>query len=113
MKFTERGEVNVKVRWIDNQQSITDECFEPIPYTDEDEGLFEKNEFVENLVGRSINRNSISYSKFHAWDLNGIEYEDSERDINLERSGILKIIVSDTGCGMSTDGISKLFVKFS
>lgn len=33
--------------------------------------------------------------------------------MEVEKSGILKIIVSDTGCGMSEEAMSKLFVKFS
>ena len=41
-KFTQKGQINVKVYWLEGVELSDKDCFEPKPY-DED-GLFEKNE---------------------------------------------------------------------
>jgi len=111
VKFTERGSISVSVSWMDSIE-ITEESFQPIPYDDESEGIFEKD---DNLYAVNRTRGNI-FPNNKNFILSG-----STKDFNLEgvaqpnsiTKGILKIIIKDTGCGMSKEELSKLFKKFS
>jgi len=110
VKFTERGVVTVTAKWL-RYSEINEKCFEPVPYDDIDEGLFEKEE----------NLSTISLSRYEPGlqELNSEGRQVSQSQIagvlqsRQESRGILKIIVKDTGTGMKKDALEKLFKKFS
>jgi len=110
IKFTQKGGINITVKWL-NLPRVSDRCFEPLPYDEEGEGLFEKEENMHCFRRSSEGRESKSYvilSGHHKeFDLNNIE------ETADETHGILKIVVKDTGCGMAKHEVSKLFQKFS
>ena len=106
IKFTERGSINITVEWLKNYTEVTNECFEPHPFNeddDTDEGLYEKrqgfrvfsDDFISlDLQNRKVNENSIIAP-------------------SIAERGVLKIAISDTGCGMNKDQTNKLFHKFT
>ena len=112
IKFTDAGSISVTVQWL-AASMVDDSCFEPKPYDDTDEGTFEKDENLHFL-------NTMSLNSLHHLD----DYYMLSKDVshfNLQENsqphatsqGILKIIVRDTGSGMSEAGLGKLFQKFS
>jgi len=111
MKFTQKGSINLTVKWI-NSPNVTDKCFEPLPYDTDGEGLFEKEENMHFVRMGSEGRASQDYfilsGNNKEFNLNDLPETPEDRE-----QGILKIIVKDTGCGMSEDEVSKLFQKFS
>ncbi len=80
-----------------------DIAFTPVPYNDEEEPIFEKGQAP------------LSRSCFSSLSLIKREFRENETGNYPESSqkGMLKIILSDTGCGMTKDDITKLFQKFS
>ena len=113
IKVTEKGAVAATVKWLEHSV-ISDKCFEPIPYDETDEGLFEKE---ENLSTVNPSRFSDSVPGFL-----GVQ-NDNRRHSNeghllhsrsqQESRGVLKIVVKDTGSGMKKEALDKLFQKFS
>jgi len=115
IKFTDRGTVKIKVKWL-KQDRITDRCFEPHPYSD----LIPTNNAAaankENYLMNTWESASVSFLDFQTLDLDGNKFEDlhDETDgLQIGGKGILKISVIDSGCGMSEEALSKLFLKFS
>jgi len=111
IKFTETGSVSVGITWID-QLKVNDKCFEPKPYDNEDEGLFEKENNLYQLLRRrdkpgEDDENYVLSGKVKEFNLEGISQPVGKKE------GILKITVRDTGCGMTEDELNKLFQKFS
>jgi len=119
VRFTDKGNVRISVSWIEND-NITNETFEPLPFGP-DEGVFEKNRGVEALM-RSSSKNDVyndPNSPFHVLDFvtkKIVLQPNNSNDINMRfrrpQRGILKIIVSDTGCGMNEERVKKVFTKF-
>lgn len=89
VKCTDNGAIDVEVDWIPAGR-VLDACFEPIPYGDD--GVFEKNRAFSKFIDLSKACNS------------GV--------MNSENQGVLKFVISDTGCGMSEEKLLKLFQKF-
>jgi len=113
IKFTERGSISVTVKWL-KYPEVCSKCFEPIPYDETDEGLFEKE---ENLSTVNISRFSESIPGFLGVSSEGRPPSNSNiahhHRPQQESKGILKIIVKDTGPGMTKEALGKLFQKFS
>ena len=107
-KFTEHGSIALSIDWLSGGSEITDNCFKPIPY-DEDEGLFEKeyNMYAIKRQKRSSNGSLILSGSVKEFCLEGVLQP------KTEEKGMLKIVIRDTGCGMSPEDLSKLFQKFS
>jgi len=113
IKFTEKGSVAVTIKWLESHE-VSEDCFEPIPYDEIDEGLFEKDENVSTVSLRK-------FSDFHPGiqppmsplRRRGSSGTDEVFYPEQETQGILKIIVKDTGSGMSKEALEKLFKKFS
>ena len=113
IKFTDTGLISVTIQWLESK-SVDDKTFEPLPYDDMDEGIFEKEENLYTLSMRSanylqqpdgyftINQHSSALSQEH------ISPRESRRS-----EGVLKIIIRDTGAGMNQAALEKLFQKFS
>lgn len=106
IKFTERGSIEMSVSWISHSDTVNEQCFQPYPFnyiSGDDEGLFEKNKSFSLLDGdiltldlhhRKIDRTTLQYHPY-------------------SQKGILKVVISDTGCGMSNEETAKLFQKFT
>ena len=115
VKFTDEGSVSVTVKWVD-KEVVDDESFEPRPYDDEEEGIFEKDENCYRLnmsssptrLRRQENNEYLILTRDNReFGLHGIEPR------STTSKGILKIIVRDTGSGMNEEAIGRLFKKFS
>jgi CheY-like chemotaxis protein len=103
IKFTEKGCVQIVIKWIADLEIPNCNTFLPMPYDQQEEAIFEK-EYADT--------NNTNYSV-----LTLCKKEFIERDIkNMNghgQKGLLKVIVKDTGCGMTPSQVSKLFQKFS
>jgi len=106
VKFTDAGGIDVNVEWIDNGEKVNEKCFEPHPFSEEsdfDEGIFEKKQafslFDENFFSLSFGSKKI--------------HKEQLRPPHSRISGILKIIVCDTGVGMDPEDVGKLFQRFT
>jgi len=108
-KFTDRGLITLSINWIRESSEISDDCFKPIPYDDEDEGVFEKesNMYAIKRQGKSSNTSLILSGSVKEFSLEGVLQP------RTEEKGVLKIVIRDTGCGMTPEELSKLFQKFS
>jgi len=112
-KFTEQGLITISISWLLNMGEVSDECFMPIPYDDESEGLFEKD---YNLYALKRMRSKDNQKADESLILSGAIKEFNLEGVSqplFESKGILKIIIKDSGCGMNEEEISKLFQKFS
>jgi len=108
IKFTENGSIMLAISWIETEEIVSDECFEPIPYDDENEGLFEKEYNLYTIKKRQDqNRSLILSGPVKEFGLEGVSQPADES------RGVLKIIIKDTGCGMTKEDVGKLFQKFS
>jgi len=108
IKYTDKGSVTVKIEWLAGKDTVTDSCFEPIPFNEEnefDEGLFEKTHafsvFDDNLI--VIDSNNRQPSEIF-----------SQKHTNTETTnkGILKITVTDTGCGIPQSTLGQVWEIF-
>ena len=109
-KFTEYGSIMLGISWLAVPE-VSENCFKPIPYNDEDEGLFEK-EYNLYAINRSKEEDLANQSLI----LSGLTKEFSLEGISqpyTESKGVLKIIIKDTGCGMTKEELGKIFQKFS
>jgi len=111
IKFTEKGSVTVTAKWL-GYDKISDKCFEPVPYDDTDEGLFEKEENLSSMLDTS--KLSEGQPGFQRQGDSGRQINQAIRPQPQQASkGVLKITVKDTGSGMKQDALEKLFTKFS
>jgi len=109
IKYTERGSVTVKIEWVPGIDIVSNSCFDPIPFNEEnefDEGLFEKTHafsvFDDNLIVIDSSNRQINEILAHK----------SNNEITAK--GILKITVTDTGCGIpqsTLDHVWEIFWK--
>ena len=104
IKFTDAGKICIDVSWLEETGEITDQCFEPLPFNSEEEGIFEKDLAVSVI--------SQSHLVFRDSDKKKIE-SPSKRRKKTPSKGILKIIVTDTGCGIPNEKLPSLFSKFN
>jgi len=110
VKFTEKGFVTVTAKWL-RYSEINEKCFEPVPYDDIDEGLFEKE---ENLSTISISRYEPGFQELNSEGSQlGRTQIPGPLQSRQETRGVLKIIVKDTGSGMKKEALERLFKKFS
>jgi len=102
IKFTDSGQVTVKVNWFSGHEIVDDKCFEPQPFSD-DEGLFEKSECfaTTNEDEFFCSFNSLNWKKCTKSPFQTIALK-----------GVLKISVKDTGCGMDEETVASVFDKF-
>jgi len=107
IKFTQKGSVTVTIKWLPSRE-ISEKCFEPIPYDEIDEGVFEKEENLSKMnASKILESKSPFYTEVKQMKNEELIYPEQES------KGILKIIVKDTGPGMNKEAIEKLFKKFS
>lgn len=105
-KYTDRGFVNIGIEWIDTCSEVNEECFKPYPFNDDDdqdEGIFEKDQgfsiFNDNYLHLDTNNKKISPLLL-------------KPPKELKR-GVLKVTITDTGCGVSKEESRRLFQKFT
>lgn len=101
VKFTISGRIDISIGWIEDVPNVIDECFEPLPFSDE--GLFEKDQACSILSSSTL----------------FLDHHNKKIDQSLlssrysNKPGVLKVTVTDTGRGIRNDDIDKLFQKFS
>ena len=108
IKYTEKGSININVEWMGNNPEVTEDCFKPYPFNqdddDQDEGIFEKNQgfdifksdyLILNTRKKQIDTGFLAPS-----------YADCEK-------GVLKVTIIDTGYGMTKEQLVQLFQKFT
>ena len=106
VKFTDSGSIDITIEWMNKYRDVNEGCFEPFPFNGQ-------NEFSEGIIEKQ--------RCFSILDTDYLCFDLSKRRINLSslsqnvssRHGVLKIIVSDTGSGMSPQGLDRLFQKFA
>ena len=106
IKFTEKGGVNLSVEWMKDCQEVTDKCFEPYPFNeedDQDEGLFEKFQDFSLLSDEFVVLDTYHRKKLKKY----------KNLTNRANKGVLKVAITDTGCGMTKEQSSQLFKKFT
>jgi len=120
IKFTEHGSISVTIKWLSGERKVNDKCFEPLPYDDIDEGLFEKEENLSTVntitskFGCCVESPSKLQSSFVVLSNDKKRFNcDDVYYPKKEINGVLKIIVKDTGSGMKREALDKLFQKFS
>jgi len=102
IKFTDSGSIGINIDWLEGEAQVTNESFEPVPFDEIEEGVFEKR-MSTDLLSKNILFFDLKSSKMK---------KESFADIDDTEKGVLKIIVSDTGSGISQDKIPLLFSKF-
>jgi len=102
IKFTDSGSIGINIDWLEGETQVTDESFEPAPFDEIDEGVFEKR-MTTDLLSKNILFFDLKSSKIK---------KESFTDSDKTEKGVLKIIVSDTGSGIPQDKIPLLFSKF-
>ena len=105
IKFTDTGSINMIVQWIDNCPDVVEKCFLPYPYNksdDQDEGLFEKEQSFQ-VLGEEFVQVSMQNKRFKRKSVTRTEAS----------RGVLKVTISDTGCGMTKEQTEKLFQQFT
>lgn len=113
IKFTEDGHISVTIQWLAST-AIDDEAFEPKPYDEVDEGVYEKDENI--FIARvSSTRNLTTSGEYYYIAPDGTKsmIPEGTQERRDRQEGALKIIIRDTGCGMNEDALSKLFQRFS
>jgi len=115
LKFTEKGSIFLSVKWLPGSLVVNEKCFEPIPYDSESEGIFEKDEGLYLLSMNTQKQESSNHLVFtNSKSKESIKSLGTPSENPRDPStGMLKIVVQDTGCGISQAGLSKLFQKFS
>jgi len=98
-KFTEKGIVSMDVQWIEGADRVLPQYFEPAPYDETDEGLFEKNDSLSILNDDQI---------FLNLQQTNIDRRKIENNIDITK-GVIKIIVKDTGCGIYKEKLPNIF----
>ena len=106
VKFTDNGKIDINVEWIENTETVTDKCFEPLPFNrenDQDEGLFEKRQalsiFNKNVMCLGFTQKKINKALLCQQ--------------TSTAKGILKITVVDTGVGIQKESLERLFQRFT
>ena len=105
VKFTDSGSVDIAIGWLNNKTEVDDGCFKGLVLDDDHD------EFSEIVTERDR-----CFSK-----LNEICLGTSTKRVNPSRlhggtsiaKGVLRLKISDSGCGISPQNIPKLFQKFS
>jgi len=106
VKFTKSGLIDINIEWINNQEKVSNDCFEPHPYDNENDtdegGIFEKN------LALSVFDNDFISLNLSTKDIHNEEFKNYKISAN---HGILKISISDTGCGIQEEYLKTLFTK--
>lgn len=110
VKFTDEGSIKVKVFWVD-RGAVDDACFDPLPYSEE--GAFERDETIQPFVGKYFSRRAMEINDYDTLNLDSQRFSQTTQESHNEcLSGVLKIVVTDTGCGMSEENANRVFEKF-
>jgi len=104
VRFTEKGPISISISWLDNNNLTDNAIFEPIPYADE--GMISGSRSHINL-NRPENNNqayilNTNQKRFQ-------ESIDNQNSSSSARNGILKIVITDKGSGMSIKEAEDIF----
>jgi len=104
IKFTDEGGISIRVKWFDKAK-MGEETFGPSPYSDEDEGVFQKDENIDWIKAKR--KDYSNCDKNNLFDpLNKISVQDHFG------KGVLQIMVRDTGTGIPSKALPFLFSKY-
>jgi len=104
IKYTNQGIIQVTIDWFEGAEEVEEKYFEPKPFDDEDEGVFEKAQTLAPLLRQD--QITLDLDR-HRKIPRGNHYTTPTC-----KSGILKIVVSDSGPGISEERLETLFKKF-
>jgi len=106
IKFTNRGAIYLTIKWLECNE-VSEKCFEPKPYESSEEGLFEKEESFSLLETSERHYNETYLILSHIQS----SFPASKLE-QMNKKGVLKIMLRDSGCGMNPDIFEKAFSKF-
>ena len=107
VRFTEKGNIGLSISWID-KNVINDSIFEPIPFDDEG-GIGETR---TNTLARPVGRGQLKDNRVYVIDTHQKRFSEisqSHQENSISKNGILKIIISDTGKGMTEKEAKDIF----
>ena len=104
VKFTDHGMIDISIEWHNDVSRIDKSHFKPHPFDEDDEeGVFQKNQTVsivnQKFILLNLSNNDVNHSMLHA---------NPSDDV-----GLLKIMVNDSGCGLTQKDINLIFQKFA
>jgi len=108
VRFTEKGgSIDISINWIE-RDTITDGVFEPLPYDDEG-GIGEaKTNSLIRPVGRVRSEDGpLNVLDTHQKRLTEVALLDQQ--MIRPKKGILKILITDTGVGMTQEAANEIF----
>ena len=102
VKFTENGHITIDMDWVESQ-TLNDEMFN---LTSEEKSLSKGASVASSSY--SLESSEASYYLTQSKKV----IKDNSEPLEDEKEGFLRIIVRDSGCGMATEDLEKLFQKF-
>lgn len=97
VKFTQTGSVSITLLWAEGRVDLNNDAFQPQPYSDS--GIFEKDLAMQRMNNACLNLDNIKKAR-----------TTSSKVLSQDpRRGYFKILVKDTGVGISAQKLSKLF----
>jgi len=133
--YTERGVVTVNIDWISDLKEVNNSgCFPSDPFHPDDEGSFEKDNRItwmnkdtsedsESSGSSILDLKVKSFGEEHYHHQNPLDYmhkihsspdimRHAKNSTNFQEGcGVLKIEISDTGCGISPEALETIFQK--
>jgi signal transduction histidine kinase/CheY-like chemotaxis protein len=107
VKFTETGTINVILQWISDEQEMEDSLFKPISFESESDDYGDIDEGKTNLLEKA--ENVLAF----LGEGNNLRLKVPVEPVLKAQKGILKLIIKDSGIGMSKESLSNTFSKFS
>ncbi len=112
VRFTEKGgSIDISINWVE-KETITDAVFEPLPYDDEG-GIGEaRTNSLIRPVGRARSEDGpTNVLDTHQKRLTEVAVLDEQ--MIKPKKGILKIVITDTGVGMTQKAADDIFTMYT
>jgi len=133
--YTDKGVVTVNIDWISDVKQVNEDCFPSDPFNPDDEGVFEKDKRITWMnKGSTFSATTdssildLKVKNFLEEDSKMFEFHNENevktRKCSIEQAlsgnqhkefkeghGVLRIEVSDTGCGMKPNMVKNVFAQ--